>query len=254
MAKIVGCLDVTGAQERPHGRPRAAAGDHRPRPRGLRAREPAEARGALRLEGAPRLGRRRAGRDPREPDRRGRRRPAVAGRPARAGRRRSVRDHDGLRPVPAHGRAARRACAPSWTASAACWRESSRAARSRSATRSSCSSGVPEAPLEETEYGLVPKGKGWFVLNAREAPWMEPRGPWRGQHGSRATSRARPISRSSGSTSACSGPASRCRCTTGRPTRRTSSSSPARRWRSSRARSGRCVRGTSSTARPARTT
>jgi uncharacterized cupin superfamily protein len=30
---------------------------------------------------------------------------------------------------------------------------------------------VPEAQLESTEHGLVPKGKGWFVLNAREAPW-----------------------------------------------------------------------------------
>ena len=30
---------------------------------------------------------------------------------------------------------------------------------------------VEESPLEPTEYGLVPKGKGWFVLNAREAPW-----------------------------------------------------------------------------------
>ena len=30
---------------------------------------------------------------------------------------------------------------------------------------------VPEAPLEETEHGLVPKGDGWFVLNAREARW-----------------------------------------------------------------------------------
>ena len=44
---------------------------------------------------------------------------------------------------------------------------------------------VPEAPLEETEHGLVPKGKGWFVLNAREAPWMRPRGPWRASAGSR---------------------------------------------------------------------
>lgn len=32
---------------------------------------------------------------------------------------------------------------------------------------------VPEAPLEETEHGLVPKGDGWFVLNAREARWRE---------------------------------------------------------------------------------
>jgi uncharacterized cupin superfamily protein len=30
---------------------------------------------------------------------------------------------------------------------------------------------VPEAPLEATEHGLVPAGEGWFVLNAREAPW-----------------------------------------------------------------------------------
>jgi quercetin dioxygenase-like cupin family protein len=32
---------------------------------------------------------------------------------------------------------------------------------------------VPEAPLEETEAGLVPAGKGWFVLNARAARWYE---------------------------------------------------------------------------------
>jgi hypothetical protein len=32
---------------------------------------------------------------------------------------------------------------------------------------------VPEAPLEPTEHGLVPKGNGWFVLNAREARWLE---------------------------------------------------------------------------------
>ncbi|HEV7640695.1 MAG TPA: cupin domain-containing protein [Gaiellaceae bacterium] len=31
---------------------------------------------------------------------------------------------------------------------------------------------VPESPLEQTEHGLVPTGKGWFVLNAREAPWV----------------------------------------------------------------------------------
>ena len=30
---------------------------------------------------------------------------------------------------------------------------------------------VPEAPLEQTEHGLVPQGEGWFVLNAREARW-----------------------------------------------------------------------------------
>ena len=35
---------------------------------------------------------------------------------------------------------------------------------------------IPEAPLESTEHGLVPKGKGWFVLNAREAPWIDRKG------------------------------------------------------------------------------
>jgi uncharacterized cupin superfamily protein len=31
---------------------------------------------------------------------------------------------------------------------------------------------VPESRLESTEYGLVPHGEGWFVLNAREARWL----------------------------------------------------------------------------------
>jgi len=35
---------------------------------------------------------------------------------------------------------------------------------------------VPESPLEPTEHGLVPKGKGWFVLNAREAAWIDRKG------------------------------------------------------------------------------
>jgi uncharacterized cupin superfamily protein len=30
---------------------------------------------------------------------------------------------------------------------------------------------VPEASLESTDSGLVPKDGGWFVLNAREARW-----------------------------------------------------------------------------------
>ena len=33
-----------------------------------------------------------------------------------------------------------------------------------------------EAPLEATEHGLVPQGDGWFVLNAREAPWWTAEG------------------------------------------------------------------------------
>src|SRR5215210_8618976 len=35
---------------------------------------------------------------------------------------------------------------------------------------------IPEAPLEPTEHGLVPQGEGWFVLNAREAPWRAAEG------------------------------------------------------------------------------
>jgi uncharacterized cupin superfamily protein len=32
---------------------------------------------------------------------------------------------------------------------------------------------VPEARLEQTEHGLVPAGRGWFVLNACDARWFE---------------------------------------------------------------------------------
>jgi uncharacterized cupin superfamily protein len=31
---------------------------------------------------------------------------------------------------------------------------------------------VPEAPLEQDQGGLVAKGSGWFVVNAREAQWV----------------------------------------------------------------------------------
>jgi uncharacterized cupin superfamily protein len=31
---------------------------------------------------------------------------------------------------------------------------------------------VPESQLASTDHGLVPKGDGWFVLNAREARWL----------------------------------------------------------------------------------
>ncbi len=39
---------------------------------------------------------------------------------------------------------------------------------------------VPEAPIDETEAGLVPAGEGWFVLNARQARWRhnEGQGEW----------------------------------------------------------------------------
>lgn len=32
---------------------------------------------------------------------------------------------------------------------------------------------VPEAPLERTDVGLVPAGPGWFVVNARDARWID---------------------------------------------------------------------------------
>jgi uncharacterized cupin superfamily protein len=35
---------------------------------------------------------------------------------------------------------------------------------------------VPEAPLEETDAGLVPAGPGWFVVNAHDARWIEREG------------------------------------------------------------------------------
>ena len=31
---------------------------------------------------------------------------------------------------------------------------------------------IEEAPLKETEAGLVPDGHGWFVMNARQARWV----------------------------------------------------------------------------------
>ena len=35
---------------------------------------------------------------------------------------------------------------------------------------------IPESKLEPTEHGLVPKGEGWFVVNAREARWRHAEG------------------------------------------------------------------------------
>jgi uncharacterized cupin superfamily protein len=35
---------------------------------------------------------------------------------------------------------------------------------------------VPEAPLEQTEAGLVAAGAGWFVVNARDARWIDREG------------------------------------------------------------------------------
>lgn len=35
---------------------------------------------------------------------------------------------------------------------------------------------VPEAKLERTEHGLVPRGDGWYVLNLRDAVWRHAAG------------------------------------------------------------------------------
>jgi uncharacterized cupin superfamily protein len=35
---------------------------------------------------------------------------------------------------------------------------------------------IPEAPLRQTEAGLVPSGEGWFVVNARESRWLHREG------------------------------------------------------------------------------
>jgi uncharacterized cupin superfamily protein len=32
---------------------------------------------------------------------------------------------------------------------------------------------VPEARLAQTQHGLIPESDGWFVVNAREARWLE---------------------------------------------------------------------------------
>ena len=113
---------------------------------------------------------------------------------------------------------------------------------------------VPQAQLVSTKRGLVPKGDGMVrAQRARDAVVGAP--------GSRRPVRVRGCRlrgatdfRSSASTSRSSPRANRWRCTTGRPTRRTSSCSPARRCSSSRARSARFGDGTSCTALRGRTT
>jgi uncharacterized cupin superfamily protein len=32
---------------------------------------------------------------------------------------------------------------------------------------------IPEAKLQATDSGLVPEGEGWFVVNARDARWLD---------------------------------------------------------------------------------
>jgi uncharacterized cupin superfamily protein len=35
---------------------------------------------------------------------------------------------------------------------------------------------APESELVSTEHGLVPKGQGWFIVNARETQWWDRKG------------------------------------------------------------------------------
>lgn len=39
---------------------------------------------------------------------------------------------------------------------------------------------VPEATLEQTDAGTVPTTPGWFVLNARDARWVQTPGQGHG--------------------------------------------------------------------------
>lgn len=83
---------------------------------------------------------------------------------------------------------------------------------------------VSEAPLEQTESGLVPAGEGWFVLNAREARWRHREG--RGESLSFEGETDFP---QMGINLFVLAPGEPIGSTTGKPIRRTSSCSPARR-------------------------
>jgi hypothetical protein len=88
---------------------------------------------------------------------------------------------------------------------------------------------VPESKLEQTEYGLVPKGEGWFVLNMHDAVWRHVDG--RGAvcvalddfEGERRFDQL-------GVNPFVLGPGEPMACTTGRPIRRRSSSSRAKQF------------------------
>ena len=83
---------------------------------------------------------------------------------------------------------------------------------------------VPEAQLEETEHGLVPKGEGWFVVNARDVVWYD-----RGPRGRVMTFEGEPEFEQYGVNMFVLDPGNPMSCTTGKPTRRTSSCCTGRR-------------------------
>jgi hypothetical protein len=57
---------------------------------------------------------------------------------------------------------------------------------------------VREAELRLTDSGLVPRGEGWFVVNARDGTWIrsEERGPNTDFEGARTSARFGPEERS----------------------------------------------------------
>jgi hypothetical protein len=88
---------------------------------------------------------------------------------------------------------------------------------------------VPEGPLEDTGGGLVAAGEGWFVMNARDALWFDRPGrqslPLTGSNEYEAETYFSML----GMSLQVSRRARRTRSITGRPSRRTSSSCPAKR-------------------------
>jgi hypothetical protein len=105
---------------------------------------------------------------------------------------------------------------------------------------------IPEAPLKETEAGLVAAGEGWFVINAREARWRHREG-WGNSIGFQGDTHFAQI----GIGLVRLEPGEPNGMYQWRPTRTTFSCSPAKRSRSSRDRSGPCSNGTWCTVRPA---
>ena len=113
---------------------------------------------------------------------------------------------------------------------------------------------VPEAQLRSTEHGLVPEGQGWFVVNARETQWWQR--PGRGvlcEFEGAGFEGALDFEQL-GINITVLGPGEPMAMYHRETIRRTSSCSPVRRLRSSKARSAHCAAGTSSTVPQARAT
>src|SRR5437870_1709771 len=101
---------------------------------------------------------------------------------------------------------------------------------------------MEEARLAQVGNGLAAVTEGWFVVNARDAPWVErhgfgKRGRFELDGRLAACTAYEPVHfEQLGSPSRCSSPANPMATTTGRPGRRTSSSSQANASPSSKAR------------------